>query len=157
MGVLDQISEHEEWLALDWSLRPALPANPADSTAADSVAYKAWEDASPRRANLMGADLRSLDLSGRDLRMAGLRGCDLRNADLRNANLEGADLRDCQLESVNLVGATIDSSTRIGGVTLGAGLDNRTSLILLLEAVGGDPEETQAQALIEAIESAVVG
>ena len=49
-------------------------------------------EAAPRRANLVGADLRDADLVGADLRDADLRDADLRGADLSGADLSGADL-----------------------------------------------------------------
>lgn len=148
MDIAALIDEHERHLVDDSA--PPTPLTD-DPTAADSVAYAAWCATAPRRLNLMDADLRGCDARNHSLRLAGLRGCDLRGADLRGADLRGADLRDCKLEGANLSGAAVDASTRIQHIDLGTGLANRTSLALLLEAIGGDPEEEQMRALIEAV------
>jgi uncharacterized protein YjbI with pentapeptide repeats len=124
-------------------------------TAEEQATYEEWLVNAPTRLDLQGADLSGLTVAGKDLRLAGLRGCDLRDADLSRCDLRGADLRECRMEGANLLGASIDQSTRIGGVDLGKGLANLSSLILLLAAVGGDPEETQTQALIAAIVAAI--
>ena len=82
--------------------------------------HRAWirgaEDG--ERANLRGADLRSVDLRGANLedadledanlRGANLRDADLEGADLRGANLEGADLRNANLEGADLRDADLD-------------------------------------------------
>lgn len=153
MTLAERIAEHA--LTLDpatYAGRPPAPLTD-DPSAADSVAYAEWCATAPRRLNLMGEDLSSANLRDADLRLAGLRGCDLHGADLQGCDLRGADLRDCKLAGADLTGATIDASTRIQGIDVGSGLANRTSLALLLEAIGGDPEEAQTRALIEAIQS----
>lgn len=153
MDLTERIAEHARSLdPATYADRPSPPSS-LDPTTDEAIAYAQWCDSAPRRLNCMGEDLRNANLRNADLRMAGMRGCDLRNADLRNADLRGADLRDCKLEAANLAGAEVDASTRIGGIVLGTGLANRSSLALLLEAIGGDPEEAQTLALIEAIHS----
>jgi hypothetical protein len=148
VSIIDRIADHGRYLAPTDRPPTGDPSNPASP---ESIAYREWERAAPRRLNCMGEDLRGLDFNEASLRMAGLKGADLRNCDLRKCDLHGADLRDCALEGANLAGAHVDASTRIAHIDLGTGLANRTSLVLLLEAVGGDPEEEQTRALVEAL------
>ena len=64
--------------------------------------HKMWlnNDKGGERADLRGADLRSIHLRGTDLRFADLRGTDLKNADLRGTDLRGADLKFADLTSI---------------------------------------------------------
>ena len=64
--------------------------------------HKMWlnNDKGGERADLRGADLRSIHLRFADLKNADLRGTDLKNADLRGTDLRGADLRGADLTSI---------------------------------------------------------
>jgi uncharacterized protein YjbI with pentapeptide repeats len=67
-------------------------------------------DASGKRANLRGADLRWADLREADLLGADLREADLRGANLHEADLRVADLCEADLHWAGLRGAKINKN-----------------------------------------------
>jgi len=148
-----KLVEHEMWrTAADV---PAVHPDPLKQSDEDKALLEEYRANGARPFHAFEYDLRGLDFQSQSLRLAGLKGSDLRGCNFRKADLRGADLRGCQLEGANFLGAEVDASTRIGKVTLGSGLANKTSLAILLEALGGDPEEEQVQALLRAIEKAL--
>ena len=146
---------HEHSLALSGAGRPPAPADPTNLAADDAVAFNEWIQSGPKKISCLGEDLQDSDFSSADLRLAGFKNCDLRGCNFRRADLRGADLRGCRLEGANFYGAEVDASTRIAGIDLGNGLANKSSLAVLLEALGGDPEEEQVKALLIAVQRAV--
>ena len=149
MTLKQRLADHNK--ALRGVGRPAAPVDPSNPMAEDSIALADWLATAPKKLSCLGEDLRDGDFSKADLRMAGLKECDLRDCNFRKADLRGADLRGCKLEGANFFGATLDASTRISGIDLGKGLANRSSLITLMEGLGGDAEEEQTNALLLAL------
>lgn len=152
MTIEDKIADHAA--ALLGEGRPPTPLNIDDVTAEDTVTWDEWHAAAPRKISEYEQSLIDSSFRDADLRLAGFYGSDLTNCDFRGADLRGADLRNCTIQGCNFIGADLDESTRVGGVILGDGLANRTSLTIILEAVGGDAEEEQTRALVEAIRAA---
>lgn len=144
-----KLEEHEVWrTAADV---PAVHPDPLKQSDEDKALLEEYRVNGARPFHALEYDLRGLDFQSQSLRLAGLKGSDLRDCNFRNADLRGADLRGCKLEGANFFGATLDISTRIGGIDLGEGLANRSSLITLMEGLGGDAEEEQTNALLLAL------
>lgn len=152
MTIEDKITNHAA--ALLGEGRPPTPLDINNVTAEDSVVWSEWHAAAPRKISEYEQSLIGSSFRDADLRLAGFYGSDLTDCDFRDTDLRGADLRGCTIEGCNFIGAELDESTRIGGVILGDGLANRTSLAVILEAVGGDAEEEQTKALVQAIQAA---
>ncbi len=152
MTIQDKITDHGLFLAS--AGRPATPADINDVEAEDTLAWDDWHTTAPRKLNEYEQSLTETSFRDAELRLAGFYGSDLTDCDFRGADLRGADLRNCTIEGCNFIGADLDESTRVGGVVLGEGLANRTSLTVILEAVGGDAEEEQTKALVQAIQIA---
>lgn len=72
------------------------------------------------RANLHGADLRSLNLSNANLIFANLQGVNLHNANLHNAYLNCSNLSDANLSSTDLLNAKLEFANLKGSNLSGA-------------------------------------
>lgn len=153
MTIQDKITNHEA--ALLAVGRPPTPLDINNVTAEDSVVWSEWHATAPRKISEYEQSLIGSSFRDADLRLAGFYGSDLTDCDFRGADLRGVDLRNCNIEGCNFIGAEMDKTTRVGGVILGDGLANRTSLAVILEAVGGDAEEEQTRALLQAIQAAI--